>query len=96
MATSLSIVYGISVEEAYERQGELVTDINANIPQSSTGQILNRLGINRLARFSVLKNHMYSGNPAASLKAIDMIGEAEGSGPDVSSYEQYVRRVIED
>lgn len=93
---SLATVYNISVEEAYERRGELINDLNANIPQSSTGQILNRLGINRLARLSVLKNHVYSGNPAASLKAIQMVGEEEGSGPDVSSYEQYVRRAIED
>jgi hypothetical protein len=93
---ALSIVYRLpNVQEAATRRAELLADVQSGIPGSSTSEILQRQDMSIIARATVIRKWMYSANPAASLKAVDMANELDGKGPDVGSYEVFVRRVLD-
>lgn len=90
--SALAIVYGISVQEATERHDELHADVLAGVPTSSISEMLERRDLSQAARLTLLRRHAFSPNPAASLKALDMLAELDsGRGQDAGTYEQYVR-----
>ena len=94
---ALAVVYGLnSVQEAVDRHDELLADVQAGIPSSSINDMLKGRDLDKAARVSILRKHAYSSNPAASLKALDMIQDLDGSGPSESSYEQFVRLAMND
>lgn len=88
---ALATVYQVSIEEAMDRRDELLLDVQTGVPTSSIAEDLKRRNIHRAAQVRILAKWMYSANPAASLKALDMAREMEGSGPDMGSFEQYAR-----
>lgn len=91
---ALSIVYRVSVEQATERHDELLTDVQTGIGSSSISEIIKRRDVSRGALLSLLRKWAYCGNPAASLKAIDMLRDLGDDGPSESSFEQYARLAL--
>lgn len=88
---ALATVYQITPEEAHQRRDELLLDVQSGVPTSSISEDLKRRNIHRAAQVRILQKWMFSNNPGASLKALDMAREMEGSGPDIGSFEQYAR-----
>jgi hypothetical protein len=93
--TALATVFGIEVGEADQRFEELLADVQNGIPSSTVSEMLQRRDLSKAARLTILRKHAYSNNPAASLKALDMLKDIDGAGPDVGSYESFVRRATE-
>lgn len=91
---ALSIVYQVGVDEATERHDELLTDVQTGIGSSSISEIIKRRDVSRGALLSLLRKWAYCGNPAASLKAIDMLRDLGDDGPSESSFEQYARLAL--
>lgn len=88
---ALAQVYGVSIEEAQERSFELHADVLTGIADSDLGTVLEANDLGLAARARVLSKHLYSKNPAASLKAADMIKDIEGDRGDVGSFESFLR-----
>lgn len=92
---ALAAVYDLTEKEVGLRYTELLADVRAEAGTSRMADLLESQDLSKAARLRVLRNHVFSGAPAASLKALDMLAEMEGTGHDVeASYEQYVRAVI--
>lgn len=88
---ALADVYGLSPEEVRPRRLELQADVRSGIGGTELAEVLERNDLSLLARVNVLRKHAYSTNPAASLKALDMIGELEGERSEVGSFESFLR-----
>jgi len=90
--TALASVYGVTEEEAKANRMELQADVRSGIGSTELAEVLERNDLSVAARTNLLRKHAYSNNPAASLKAIDMINETEGAGNNFGgSFEQYLR-----
>ena len=88
---ALAVVYGITVQEAVERHDELLPDVQAGVPTASINEMLKRRDLDKAARVTILRKWAFCNNPAASLKALDMLSELDSGGPSESSYEQFCR-----
>lgn len=89
---ALAEVYGLTVEAVRLQRSDLQEDVRSGIGSSSLAQILERNDLSMAARAHVLRRHVYSESPAASLKALDMVGELDGArGADMGSFEQFLR-----
>lgn len=88
---ALAEVYGLSVEQVRPRRLELQMDVRSGLGATSLSDVLEQNDLALVARANLLRKHAYSANPAASLKALDMIGELEGERADVGSFESYLR-----
>jgi len=88
---ALAEVYGLEPGEVRLRLRELHADVKSGIGSSSLSSILEAQDLSMTARASLLRKHAYSENPAASLKAIQMVGEFEGARSDTGSFEEYLR-----
>jgi hypothetical protein len=84
-------VYGVSREDAVARRADLIADVQAGVPTSSLGDDLRRRHLGDAAVARILARWAYSDNPAASLNAIKQAREIGDGGPDLGSFEQYVR-----
>ncbi len=93
-AEALSRVLGISIEAATREEHILHARMMDSLPQNATlSEMLKVYDLSREARLVVLRQHVYSPLPAASLKALDMLNELDANtGADTTgSYESYVR-----
>jgi hypothetical protein len=90
---ALADVYGIKVEDVRVRRLELQADVRQGIGKTQLSDVLERADLNIQSRVSLLRRHAFSNNPAASLKAIDMIQDLEGDRADHGSFESYLRLV---
>lgn len=83
-------VYG---EEEVNGRGidELHLEVRRGIGSTEVGATLERFDLDATARARMLAKHVYSDNPAASLKAIDMVNEMAGDGGGGGSFEGYLR-----
>lgn len=88
---ALAIVYQIDVQQAQERHGELLADVQQGIGSSSLGEIIGRRDLSHNALVTLLRKWAYCGNPAASLKAIDMLRDMGDGAPSEGSFEKYAR-----
>ena len=88
---ALAVVYGVSVQEAVDRHDELLPDVQAGVPASNINEMLKRRDLDKAARVTILRKWAFCNNPAASLKALDMLADLDEGSPQVGSYEQYVR-----
>jgi hypothetical protein len=90
---ALADVYGLTVEEVRPRRLELQADVRNGLGSSDLADVLEQNDLTMRARATLLRKHAYSLNPAASLKAIDMVTELEGERSDVGSFESYLRLI---
>ena len=91
---AIADVYGLPVEEARLRMTDLHADVVAGIGTSSLADVLERNDLAMAARGALLRRHAYSANPAASLKAIDMVTNLEGErGIVTGTFEDFLRTV---
>jgi hypothetical protein len=88
---ALAEAFEITQEQARANQRALHAEVRSGSGGSDIAPILERADLDIVARVRVLRQHVYSNVPAASLKAIDMLSEMEGSGGNVGSFEQYLR-----
>jgi hypothetical protein len=88
---ALALTFGLSVEEAYLRRFELHADVCRGMGSSSLGNLLEKHDLGLAARVARYRAHVFSPNPAASLKALQEINEMEGSRSDQGSFESFVR-----
>ena len=88
---ALATVFNISIEEAAERQIELHDDVMSGLVHTDVGELLKQHSLDQASRAYILSRHMWSDNPAASLKAADMANEMEGDRGETGSFEQYLR-----
>lgn len=88
---ALADVYGLPREEVRLRRVELHADVKSGIGSSELSEVLERNDLALASRVAVLRKHAFSANPAASLKALDMVSEMEGTRGDVGSFESYLR-----
>jgi len=88
---ALAVVNGISPQEAMDRHDELLIDVQAGVPASSMVEMMKRRDLDKAARITLIRKWAYSANPAASLKALDMLSDLEEGTADTGSYEQYVK-----
>lgn len=91
---ALAIVYQVSIEQASERRAELLADVQLGIGSSSLGEIISRRDLNHSALITLLRKWAYCGNPAASLKAIDMLRDMGEGAPSEGSFEKYARLAL--
>lgn len=76
---AIAMIYGISEEEAREREIELHSEIMRAVNNMSQKELFEMNGISKAHRTMVLKDMMYSDIPAARLKAVDMLNDMDGS-----------------
>jgi hypothetical protein len=72
---------------------ELLADVRKGLVSTSLADMLEEEGLDLRARVSRYRQHVYSDNPAASLKALEAVGELEGNRNDAGSFENYLRLV---
>ena len=70
---------------------DLLAEVRRGMGVSPLGDLLERRGLGLAARVNILGKHAYSDNPAASLKAIDMIGDMAGQTANEGSFESFLR-----
>lgn len=93
---ALSEVLALPITEVEDRRLELHEQI---LEQAGTGRSLHNLlkesDLGKEARIRILRGHAYSDNPAASLKALQLVDELDQTRiADVNSYESYVRDLM--
>jgi hypothetical protein len=93
---ALAVVYGISPMEAQDRHDDLLVDVQAGVPASSMSEMMKRRDLDKAARVTILRKWVFSANPAASLKALDMLGDLEEGQADAGSYEMYVKLALQE
>lgn len=71
----------------------LLEAVRSGQGSSSIADVLEKHDLGLHARVSVLRQHVYSNNPAASLKAVDMVNELHGETSDQGTFESYLRIV---
>lgn len=88
---ALSQVFGLSVADVRIRRQELQAEVRRGVGTSSVADTLEKFDLGLVARARVLRSHVYSENPAASLKALDMIQELAGDNQDSGTFESFLR-----
>lgn len=88
---ALAEVYELTPQDVEERHLELQADVRAGIGTSVLADVLEKNDLSVAARAAVLRKHLYSTNPAASLKALDLVNDMEGDRADFGSFESYLR-----
>ena len=92
---ALADAYGITEEEASENAVALHADLIKLGGGESLAEVLKRYDLSREARLAVLRGHLYSPNPAASLKAVDILNDLDvGSGRVGGTFEDFVRLAL--
>jgi hypothetical protein len=91
---ALAVVYGVGVDQAGDRRAELLADVQSGIGSSSLGEIITRRDLSHTALVTLLRKWAYCGNPAASLKAIDMLRDMGEGAPSEGSFEKYARLAL--
>jgi hypothetical protein len=76
---ALALTFNISEVEAEERQTELHNEIMRAMQGMTTRDLLAQNGMSKEHRLMRMKQFMYSENPVAAIKAMDMIGELDGA-----------------
>jgi hypothetical protein len=89
---ALCDAYGYTPEVVAEQRDYLLADVRSTIGMSSIAAELERNDLSDRARVRLLRKHAYSANPAASLKALDAIGELAGARSDIGSFEDTLRQ----
>lgn len=92
---ALAAVFGITEEEAQENatvlHKELVKGTDVDRPMD---ELLTSLDLTQPAVLGVIRRHLYSDHPAASLKAADMIRDMWGDSNVGESIEDLVRMAL--
>jgi hypothetical protein len=93
---AISEVLSIPIAEVEDRRLELHEQI---LEEAGTGRslqnILKEQDLTKEARIRILRGHAYSDNPAASLKALQLVDELDQTRvADVNSYESYLRDLM--
>ena len=91
---ALVAAYGLPESEVRERYTELLADVRAGVGSSSLAEILERNDLDVAARIRLIRRQAYSTNPAASLKAVDMLAELDSEKSDKTSYEQRLMVIL--
>lgn len=92
---AIASIFNLSLQETQARFEELYAQIQHGKASSSIGELLDRNDLNKAAQVAILRRHAYSPNPAASLKALDMIGDLSGTNEEADSYDRYVRAIMQ-
>jgi hypothetical protein len=93
---AISEVLVMPIAEVEERRLELHEQI---LEEAGTGRslqiMLKENDLNKEARVRILRGHVYSENPAASLKALQLVDEIDQTRvADSNSYESYLRELL--
>jgi len=95
-ATALAIAYDRTPEAVALNFYELLEDVRAGLGSTSLANVLEHNDLSQAARIRLFRKHAYSENPAASLKALQLVGELEGGrGDHVGSFESTLRMAKE-
>jgi len=76
---ALMATYGISEQEAETEQEHLHGDLLRVTHGLTITDILKSEDLDRNSRVQILRNHVFSPNPAVSLKALDAINDLDGA-----------------
>lgn len=87
---ALAAAYGITVEQAHEHRFELLADVRSGMGGTSLAELLERNDLGMAERISVYRRHVFSDNPAASLKALSELQEMDGQKADRDGFESYL------
>lgn len=88
---ALAVVFGLEIDEVAVRQDELHMEVMRGVASSSVAELLEANDLNLAARAKLYAKHAWSNVPAASLKALQEIGELEGERQDQGSFESFLR-----
>lgn len=92
---ALAAVFGISLEEAAERQAELHNEITRATSAMTQRDLFSMLNISKEHRTARLKTMMYCDNPAVSLKAMDMLNDMDGNAKSSGdTWEEWIALAI--
>lgn len=69
----------------------LLEDVRTGLVAHTVAKELERNDLGLAAQMQVLARHVYSDNPAASLKGLDMVREISGVQSNLGSWEEYAR-----
>jgi hypothetical protein len=87
---ALAAVFNITVDEVRANYDDLLAEVYAGRASSSVTKLLERADLDLAARITVLRKHVYSDTPAASLKALDMIDQMAGARSERGSFENFL------
>lgn len=90
---ALARAFELDADTVVARERELLGVIAAGRDESPVTKLLERADLDLAARIALLRQHAYSDNQAASLKAIDMVDALVGAGGELGSFESYLRVV---
>ena len=88
---ALSEVMGIPEDAVRPQLLDLLAEVRRGLAVSPLGELLERNGLDLAARVNILRGHAYSDNPAASLKAVDLVNDMQGQTADSGSFESFLR-----
>lgn len=92
---ALAIVFQISEHEALQRQVALHDELTASMQGMTTAQIFKANDLDKNARIMLLREKVFSGIPAVSLKALDMINDLDStSSSSDDSWENMVAMAL--
>ena len=93
---ALALLYDVEIDEVLERENELHAEVMAGAGVASMGDLLKKNDVAKETRVALLKRHAFSPVPAASLKAIDMLGEMDNDKSDQAGrYESYLAAILD-
>jgi hypothetical protein len=88
---ALADVFGMPIDEVRPQRLVLQKEVRTGLAHTTLADELERQDLTQAARMTLLRRHAYSANPAASLKAIDMINDLEGDRADTGTFESFLR-----
>lgn len=87
---AIARAFRITDTQAMERLDELMAIVAMGRGASPVTKLLERADLDISARIAMLRKHVYSDVPAASLKALDMVEQITGAKANRGSFEDYL------
>lgn len=87
---ALAEIFNLPVEQIPARRKELLGLVRIGRAQSPVAHLLEKADLDQASRIALLRKQAYSDNPAASLKALDMVEQIVGSKGERGSFEDFL------
>lgn len=89
---ALASVYNRSEDAVLLEYDYLIEDVRTGLGSTSLSKRLEAADLGEQAQVQIIRKHVYSPNPAASLKALDMLREWQGNRTDgLTSFEETLK-----
>jgi hypothetical protein len=88
---ALAVLFDITPQEAGQHLFDLIAEVHRGRGSSDVTRTLERNDLDRTARISVARKWVYSDNPAASINALKLLEDWDGSTDQTGTFEQFLR-----